>query len=118
MSVFRSVLISLLYWPLRLLVRPHTIPSALSEELNIDPKKPILYVLHTDSVSDQVALSMSAKKLGLISPFKSVTLSPEESMNTCLYLHSPKPLFGKKSTKKNMEHKTGYKALSHSSPAT
>lgn len=103
MSVLRSVLISLLYWPVRLLVRPHTIPSALSEELNIDPEKPILYVLHTDSISDQVALSISAKKLGLVSPFKSVTLSPEESLNTCLYLHSPKPLFGKKSTKKKME---------------
>ena len=103
MSALRTVLIFLLYWPLRLLVRPHTIPSALSEELNIDPDQPTLYVLHTDSISDQVALSISAKKLGLISPFKSITLTTEKSINTCLYLHSPKPLFGKKSTKKKME---------------
>jgi glycerol-3-phosphate O-acyltransferase len=97
-------MIFLLYWPLRLFIRPHTIPSTLSEELHIDPTKPTLYILHTDSLSDHVALSISAKKLGLASPFQSLQLTASEHIHSCLSLHAPKPLFGKhKTSKQRME---------------
>ena len=92
MSFFRKCLIWLLYWPIRILVKPHTIPADVTGELDIDPARPIMYLLHTDSVADQLALAYSAKKLGLPSPLSPVKLQDTQHP-ACLFLHSPKPLF-------------------------
>jgi len=99
---FKKCLIWLLYWPIRILVKPHTIPADVTGELDIDPARPIMYLLHTDSVADQLALAYSAKKLGLPSPLSPVKLQDTQHP-ACLFLHSPKPLFKKVPSKTKIE---------------
>ncbi|MEN8779188.1 MAG: glycerol-3-phosphate 1-O-acyltransferase PlsB [Glaciecola sp.] len=102
MSFFKKCLISLLYWPIRILVKPHTIPADVSGELGIEPTKPIIYLLHTDSIADQLALAYSTKKLGLPSPLSPVKLKDSQHPS-CLYLYSPTPIFSKTPPKTKIE---------------
>jgi glycerol-3-phosphate O-acyltransferase len=102
MSFFRKLFLSLLYWPVRLLVKPHTIPADVTGELGIDPSRPIIYILHTDSVTDQLALAFSTKRLGLPSPLSPSTFGSNDHVS-CLYLHSQTPLFSKKPGKTDIE---------------
>ena len=102
MSFFRKLFLSLLYWPIRLFVKPHTIPADVTGELGIDPNRPIIYILHTDSVTDQLALAFSTKRLGLPSPLSPSAFGNNEHVS-CLYLHTQTPLFSKKPGKTNIE---------------
>ena len=102
MSFFRKLFLSLLYWPVRLLVKPHTIPADVTGELGIDPSRPIIYILHTDSISDQLALAFSTKRLGLPSPLAPSAFGDHDHVS-CLYLHTQTPLFSKKPGKTNIE---------------
>ena len=68
MSQLRNVLLSLLKLPVKLLVKPHAIPTDVESELGIDPNKPLVYLLPSNSLTDQLTLSIATKKLGLPSP--------------------------------------------------
>ncbi|WP_100657951.1 glycerol-3-phosphate 1-O-acyltransferase PlsB [Alteromonas flava] len=68
MSWLRNSLSSCFYWPVKLLVRSKSIPADVESELGIDKRKPIVYLLQTDSLTDQLALRFVAKKLGLPDP--------------------------------------------------
>ena len=55
-----SIFSYLFYW----LTRPFIKTSVVSDgDLEIDPNKPVSYVLITDSLSDQMALHQATKKL-------------------------------------------------------
>lgn len=102
MSFIRKFFLSILYWPIRALVKAHTIPADVTGELGIDPTRPIIYLLHTDSLADQLALAFSAKQLGLPNPLQPMHVGDKEHQ-ACLYLHAPNPLFSKKPGKTNIE---------------
>ncbi|WP_100642609.1 glycerol-3-phosphate 1-O-acyltransferase PlsB [Alteromonas facilis] len=68
MSWLRNSLSSFIYWPVKLLVRSKSIPADVESELGIDKAKPIVYLLQTDSITDQLALRFITKKLGLPDP--------------------------------------------------
>lgn len=77
------------------LVEAKSIPSDVENELGIDKKKPIIYLLRTRSVTDQLALAMSAKDLGLPSPLGTVELD-KHPHKACLFLNKPQSLFSQK----------------------
>ncbi len=94
MSWMRNALLKVLKYPVALLVRSKDVPGNLSE-LKIDRTKPLIYFLMSDSVSDQLALSKSAARLGLPKPTDTVSINGELYPN-CYFLKGTQPLFGKK----------------------
>jgi glycerol-3-phosphate O-acyltransferase len=75
MSWMRQVLLSLFYYPVKWLVRTKSIPTDVESELGIDKTKPIIYLLPTNSLTDQLVLGMSAQHLGLPNPLESIELA-------------------------------------------
>ena len=97
MSWLRNGLLSCFYWPVKILVKSKSTPHNVESELGIDRNKPIIYLLYSDSITDQLALSFSCKRLGLPNPTgKSEFFS--EVLPTCLFLKRTQPVF-KKTTK-------------------
>lgn len=92
MSWMRKALWSVFHYPVKLLVKSHSIPANVEAELGIDKSKPIIYLLPTNSVTDQLALKMSAKALNLSSPTDAITLAGREYPST-LFLRKTQPLF-------------------------
>ena len=85
---------SCFYWPVKLLVKSKSIPHDVEAELGIDRKKPIIYLLYSDSVTDQLALSFSCKHLGLPDP-KGKREFSGELLPTSLFLKRTQPVFRK-----------------------
>lgn len=102
MSWMRKTLLSAFHFPVKWLVRTKSIPADVESELGIDKNKPIVYLLQSDSVTDQLALRMSATQLGLPSPTESVTLAGTEYPRS-LFLRSTRPLFRAKAAKTDLE---------------
>ena len=94
MSWLRNGLLSCFYWPVKLLVNSKSIPQDVEAELGIDRKKPIIYLLYTDSVTDQLALSFSCKYLGLPDPKGKSEICGELLPNS-LFLKRTQPVFAK-----------------------
>ena len=92
MSWMRKALLSVFHYPVKLLDKAHSIPVNVETELGIDKSKPIVYLLPTNSVTDQLALRMSTKALGLPSPTETLTLAGREYSST-LFLRKTQPLF-------------------------
>lgn len=92
MSWMRKALLSVFHYPVKLLVKAHSIPVNVETELGIDKSKPIVYLLPTNSVTDQLALRMSTKALGLPSPTETLTLAGREYSST-LFLRKTQPIF-------------------------
>ena len=86
--------INLLRWPQRLFVRSKLIPRDPCAELHIDPSKPLIYVLKTESVSDLLALERIAERLGLPSPSEEVVIGGQ-SFPRYFCVQGRNPLFGK-----------------------
>lgn len=104
MRWWRKLFAFLLYWPMRVLVRAHTIPAQVQDELHIDTQKPIIYLLHTRSVADLLALAFSARKVGLPNPLTSQLLPGTDIKHPrALFLHTTMPVFGKKPRKTDIE---------------
>lgn len=79
MSIFSSVM----YW----LTRPFIRAKVVIDEDNqlaadIDPHKPISYVLITDSFTDKLALEQATRKQGLPSPFAKLVLGDKKFART------------------------------------
>ena len=96
MSWMRSALLKTIKFPVSLLVKSKDIPSNLSE-LGIDPQKPTIYLLPTDSVTDQLALAKSASRLGLPNPIKNIEIDGD-TYKSSYFLKGFKPLFKKNLT--------------------
>ena len=55
--------------PIRLLVNHRSLPEDPVSQLGLDPARPIVYALNTDSLSDLLTLELCTRELGLPSPF-------------------------------------------------
>ncbi|MCU7553554.1 glycerol-3-phosphate 1-O-acyltransferase PlsB [Alteromonas sp. ASW11-19] len=93
MSWMRKTLLSIFHYPVKWLVRAHSIPVNVEQELGIDKSKPIIYLLPTNSVTDQLALRMSTQALGLPSPTEPLTLTDDKQYPGSLFLRKTQPLF-------------------------
>ena len=96
MSWMRRTLLSVFHYPVKLLVKDHNIPANVESELGIDRSKPIIYLLPTNSVTDQLALKMSTQRLGLPSPTEQIELAGK-SYPGSVFLRKTEPLIGRSS---------------------
>ena len=55
--------------PIRLLVNYHSLPEDPIAQLGLDPSRPVVYALPTDSLSDLLTLELCTAECGLPSPF-------------------------------------------------
>lgn len=90
-----KLLLAMVSVPVKWLVKVNSIPSDLESELGIDKTRPIVYLLRTRSVTDQLALKMSAAVLGLPKPTVSLTIG-EQRQSSCLFLQKPRSVFNRK----------------------
>ncbi len=93
MSWMRRTLLSVFHYPVKLLVKDHNIPANVESELGIDKSKPIIYLLPTNSITDQLALKMSTERLGLPSPTQQIELAGK-SYPASVFLRKTEPLIG------------------------
>jgi glycerol-3-phosphate O-acyltransferase len=89
-----KLLLALVAIPLRWLVKAHSIPLNIEKELGIDKSKPIIYLLRTHSVTDQLALKMSTDALDLPSPIGSFYIA-EKKYKACLFLKQPQSILSR-----------------------
>lgn len=89
------LLLAIITAPVKWLVRANTIPSDIESELGIDKTKPIIYLLPNNSLTDQIALGMSASALGLPAPNKPLKIDGNE-YKSCVFLKQPKSVFRRK----------------------
>lgn len=92
MTWMRQALLNVFRLPVKWLVKTKSFPSDVESELGIDKTRPIIYLLPTDSVTDQLVLKMSAQQLGLPSPLDNVELA-NQSYPGSLFLRRTEALF-------------------------
>ena len=90
-----KLLLAMVTLPVKWLVRVNSIPSDLEAELGIDKSRPIVYLLRTRSVTDQLALKMSTQALGLPNPTQSITIAGQRH-SSCLFLQTPRSVLSRK----------------------
>ncbi|NRA59832.1 MAG: glycerol-3-phosphate 1-O-acyltransferase PlsB [Psychrobium sp.] len=86
--------VSILRWPIRALVRSKLIPKDPCTELNIDLKKPIVYVLRSESVTDLIAAERICQSLNLPSPTEKIKIG-SQYISRYFCVQASTPLFGK-----------------------
>jgi len=89
------LLLAIVTVPVKWLVKVNSTPSDLEVELGIDKTRPIVYLLRTRSVTDQLALKMSAMALGLPKPTLNLTID-DQRHSSCLFLQKPKSVLNRK----------------------
>jgi glycerol-3-phosphate O-acyltransferase len=89
-----KLLLAMVTVPVKWLVKVNSIPSDLEAELGIDKTRPIVYLLRTRSITDQLALKMSAVALGLPKPTLKMSIG-DQRITSCLFLQKPKPVFNR-----------------------
>jgi glycerol-3-phosphate O-acyltransferase len=90
-----KLLLAMVTVPVKWLVKVNSIPSDLESELGIDKTRPIVYLLRTRSITDQLALKMSAVALGLPKPTLNLNIG-EQRHSSCLFLQKPRSVFSSK----------------------
>ncbi|GAC31222.1 glycerol-3-phosphate 1-O-acyltransferase PlsB [Paraglaciecola polaris] len=95
MAWLHNLLLTIISVPLKWLVKVNSIPADIETELRIDTTKPIIYLLRTHSVTDQFALKMSTKALGLPKPSVTVHIGGQE-LPACLFLQQPRSVLTRK----------------------
>lgn len=75
MSWLHKLLLSLFKYPTRLLVKTKSIPADIHQELGINRDKPIIYLLHTHSATDLIALQKATEQAGLPDPLQPILLN-------------------------------------------
>lgn len=95
MTWLHSLLLTLFSLPVKWLVKVNNIPTDIEKELGVDTSKPILYLLRTHSITDQLALKMSTKQLGLPSPTQKIMVGDQEH-ESCVFLEQPRSVIGRK----------------------
>lgn len=91
----RELLLAIVTVPVKWLVKVNSIPSDLEAELGIDKTRPIVYLLRTRSITDQLALKMSAVALGLPKPTLNMTIG-DQRHSSCLFLQKPRSVLNRK----------------------
>ncbi|MGJ8679806.1 glycerol-3-phosphate 1-O-acyltransferase PlsB [Paraglaciecola sp.] len=89
------LLFSMVTTPIKWLVKVKSIPSDIENELGIDKSKPIVYLLRTHSVTDQLALKVSALSLGLPKPTVNIEVD-DIYFPACLFLTNPNSVLNRK----------------------
>ena len=84
-----------LRWLQKKLVHTVVVPHEPFKDLSLDPEKPLVYVMKTESLSDIAALSEITGELGLPSPYDPLVV---EGVSTprVVCLEGAKPLMGKR----------------------
>ena len=90
-----KLLLAMVTVPMKWLVKVNSIPSDLEAELGIDKNRPIVYLLRTRSVTDQLVLKMSAVALGLPRPTLDMNITGQ-SYSSCLFLQKPRSVLNRK----------------------
>lgn len=94
MSNSLSRWVNILRWPVRLFVKSKLVPRDPCKELGIDPEKPIIYVLKTESVTDLLALERICLSFKLPSPTQSLNIG-DSKLPKYFSVQGRVPLFGK-----------------------
>lgn len=94
MSNSLSRWVNILRWPVRLLVKSKLVPRDPCTELGIDPQKPVIYILKTESITDLIALERICKSLGLPNPNHSTVIGGSE-LPRYFSVHGRMPFVGK-----------------------
>lgn len=94
MTWLRKIFLLAIQQPTRWLVRTKCIPADISKELGIDVNKPIIYLLRTESATDQVALSMATQQINMPKPLQGLALDGLNQKN-CVFLERPQTLVKK-----------------------
>lgn len=94
MSIFPRLIGPATKKPLSLWMKSKIVPDNVIDELEIDPSRPIFYVIKTNSISDKYAVAQACKKLSMPSPHGHTLINGKE-IETLLCIENPKPvLFG------------------------
>ncbi len=90
-----SIIAKSLRWIQKLMVHTVVVPEDPFADLNLDPDKPVVYVMKTESLSDIAALNEVTAKYGLPSPYERLDV---DGLNTprIVCIEGRKPLFGKR----------------------
>lgn len=88
--------------PIRWLISVNSVPANIEAELGIDKKKPLLYLVQTESITDLIALQKSAAGLGLPDPSSAIEFL-DEPHKRCYFLTRPQSLFSRKVKKTSIE---------------
>ncbi|GGI81898.1 glycerol-3-phosphate 1-O-acyltransferase PlsB [Shewanella gelidii] len=97
MSTKDSIWYKALRWMQRKLVHTVVVPHDPFEDLNLDPNRPLAYVMKNESISDIAALSDITEKLGLPSPYGSLEVNGVVAPRV-VCVKGAKPLFGKRAS--------------------
>jgi len=92
MSVFRTLVYTLLKLPVRLLVRCKIIPDNLIEATALNLEQPIFYVVRYQSASDLLTLQKACRQLKLPDPLEPVEIEGKKFQRT-LCLAKPSSIF-------------------------
>lgn len=95
MAWYQNLFLNCIKYPTKWLVKTSNIPTDIEGELGIDKTRPIIYLLQTNSATDQVALEISTKMLGLPAPDANIVVNGEKHAN-CLFLEKPQSVFTKR----------------------
>lgn len=90
-----KLLLAIISVPVKWLVKVNSIPTDIENELGIDKNQPIIYLLRTHSVTDQLALKMSTNALGLPQPNNTIHVAGHE-LAGCLFLQQPQSVLTQK----------------------
>lgn len=97
-SAFRWLVSRAIGW----MVAVKSVPADIEKELGIDRAKPIIYLLQTESFTDQLALTKSTKSLNLPSPFDTIEIAGAQRKRR-YFLSRPQSLFGNRIKKTSIE---------------
>ena len=98
------------------MVQTIVVPHDPFDDLNIDPTKPLVYLMKTESISDIAALSEITEGFGLPSPYEPLQLDGL-TVPRVVCLEGRKPLFGKReSGDKFLNYFTSLLSLHSESP--
>nr|WP_136250832.1 glycerol-3-phosphate 1-O-acyltransferase PlsB [Ningiella ruwaisensis] len=97
-SAFRFIMSKAVGW----LVSVKSVPANIEKELGIDRSKPIIYLLQTESFTDQVALEKSTKALSLPDPFEDIIIEGTPRKRR-YFLDEPQGLLSRKVKKTAIE---------------
>jgi glycerol-3-phosphate O-acyltransferase len=102
MSGVRAFFFNIFIIPIRWLISVNSVPANIEVELGIDKKKPLLYLIQTESITDLVALQKSAAGLGLPDPNSPIEFLGGEHKR-CYFLTQPQSLLSRKVKKTTIE---------------
>ncbi len=84
-------------------IRTKVVPADVQKELDIDPAKPIIYLLKSHSVTDLVALQKACRQRGLPDPQKGLQIQ-QKDFDACLFLNRTQGVFSASASDSDIAH--------------